>query len=100
MVWTHFPDRLHDYLNHINSLRPTTQFSLEVESEGKIPFLDIIVWKGLACTTKFYRKTTHAGHYLNYESNHPPMLKVKLFRAKITELLPYVKSNRNSAMNW
>jgi uncharacterized protein involved in propanediol utilization len=35
---------------------------MEIESEGRIPFLDVLVIKkGTALTTKVYRKPTHTG---------------------------------------
>jgi hypothetical protein len=49
---------------------------MEIESEGTIPFLDVLFKKsGTALTTKVYRKPTHTGQYLNFNSNHPPHVK-------------------------
>jgi hypothetical protein len=49
---------------------------MEIELEGAIPFLDILVIrKGAALTMKVYKKPTHPGQYLNFNSNHPPHVK-------------------------
>jgi hypothetical protein len=46
---------------------------METESDGTIPFLDVLVIrKGWALTTKVYGKPTHTGCYLHFKSNHPP----------------------------
>jgi hypothetical protein len=34
------PDRLQTFLSHLNSLRPSIQFTMEIESGGAIAFLD------------------------------------------------------------
>jgi hypothetical protein len=46
---------------------------METESDGTIPFLDVLVIrKEPALTTKICRKPTHTGCYLHFDSNHPP----------------------------
>jgi hypothetical protein len=45
----------------INSLRPSTQFTIEVKPNSMILFLDTLVhWKGPALVTKVHRKLTLA----------------------------------------
>jgi retron-type reverse transcriptase len=36
--WSHDPERLQNFLNHLNSLRPSIQFTMEIESDSPIPF--------------------------------------------------------------
>jgi hypothetical protein len=41
-----------------------------------IAFLDaLVIRKDTTLATEVYRKRTHAGWYLNFESNHPPCVK-------------------------
>ena len=39
-----------ELLSHLNSLRPTIQFTVEVEEDGSLPFLDILLQKWSAQT--------------------------------------------------
>jgi len=40
MTWFHGPERLNDFPNHLNSIHPITQFIMETEPDGHLPFLD------------------------------------------------------------
>ena len=52
---------LQDVFMFINSLRPNTQFTIEVKTNSMILFLDILFhWKGPALATKVHRKMTLA----------------------------------------
>ena len=60
-------------LYHINSQDPNIQFTVEgPAADGSIPFLDTRVTPGPNNTihTKVYRKPTHTGQYLHWDSNH------------------------------
>ena len=48
-------------LSHLNSFYPTIQFTVEVEDEGKLPFLDDLVRQKEdgRLLTEVYRKKTH-----------------------------------------
>jgi hypothetical protein len=49
---------------------------MEVEVNGTLPFLDIVVMKeGPKQTMKVYQKPTHTGCYLHFKSNHPYNMK-------------------------
>jgi uncharacterized protein involved in propanediol utilization len=57
--------------------------AMEIESEGAIPFLDVLVIKtGTALTTKVYRKPTHH------------MSKGELFTVFMIELPLYAKTGK------
>jgi hypothetical protein len=58
------------------------QFTMEIESDSAIAFLDVLVLrKEMSLATKVYRKPTHTGQYLNFNSNHPPHVKRGLIQS-------------------
>ena len=62
-----------DFLQHINSVDPAIQFTVETNKEdGAIPFLDTIVKPeadgNLSITV--YRKATHTDQYLQWDRHH------------------------------
>jgi hypothetical protein len=76
VVWPHGMEKLKEFLSHINSLRPTIQFTLDTETGNSLPFLDVLAYRnGTALLTKVCRKPTHTGRYLHFNSNHPPHVK-------------------------
>ena len=65
------------FLQHLNSQQPTIRFTMEIEKDNTIPFLDTSVSRdsnGLHTTT-VYRKPTHTDQYLAYDSHHPQSVK-------------------------
>jgi hypothetical protein len=42
VIQQHGPDKLKDFLHHLNSILQSIQFPMETESEGHIPFLDLV----------------------------------------------------------
>jgi hypothetical protein len=76
MVLPHGSEQLQNFLDQLNSLRPSINFTMEIESGSAIPFLNVLViMKGTKLATKVYRKPTHTGQCLNFKSNHPPHVK-------------------------
>jgi hypothetical protein len=43
VVWPHRQSQLQEFLIHLNSLRPSIQFTMETESDNAIAFLDVLV---------------------------------------------------------
>ena len=60
---------LNNYLDFINNLCPSLKFTFELESDGKIPFLDVLIHR-FENDLKFsvYRKSTHSESYLHFYS--------------------------------
>jgi hypothetical protein len=82
VVWPHGTEWLQDFLSHLNSPRLFIQFTMEIESDSAIAFLDVLVIKeGMTLVTKVYRKLTHTGRYLTFNSNHPPQMKRGLIQS-------------------
>ena len=65
------------FLQHLNGIRPSIKFTVEVEEGGKLPFLDTLLKRkddgSLDITV--YRKPTH-----NFQSHHPVHVKRGLVR--------------------
>ena len=67
---------------HLNSIRPSTKFSMELETNGSLPFLDTLLSRkddGYLNIT-VYTKSTHTDRYLNFNSLHPHHVKKGLIR--------------------
>ena len=76
-----FPDPSHFslFLDELNCMHPSLQFTFEVEENGKLPFLDVLVMKKKdEVLTSVYRKETFAGLYQRWESFSPERTKVNL----------------------
>jgi hypothetical protein len=76
IMWKHSMEDLHNFLNHLNNLRTSIKFTMEMEVNGHLPFLDVLVTKKEgSLTTTVYRKPTHTGTYIHHKSNHLMHLK-------------------------
>jgi hypothetical protein len=74
VIWPHGPDKLREFLNHLNNVHQRIQFTMETESEGHVPFPDIDIYRrpdGFL-GHRVYRKPTHTNLYLNAGSHHHP----------------------------
>ena len=70
-----------DFPQHINSVDPAIQFTMETNKEdGAIPFLDTIVKPEADGTLSItvYRKTTHMDQYLQWHSHHHLSAKISV----------------------
>ena len=62
-----------DFHYNINSISPNIKFTLELENNSSLAFLDDHVNRTVNCKlwTTIYRKPTHADRYLQLDSHHP-----------------------------
>jgi hypothetical protein len=59
--------------NVLNNFHPQLKFTFEGEKDGKIAFLDTLVKrKDSFISIQIFRKPTHTGRYLNFNSFHHP----------------------------
>ena len=67
---------------HLNSIDKNIQFTVEKESSGQMPFLDVLLMREEDGTvsTSVYRKPTHTDQYLAFESHHPMVHKRAVVR--------------------
>ncbi|XP_078482534.1 uncharacterized protein LOC144743198 isoform X2 [Ciona intestinalis] len=66
-------EQFHPFLDHLNGIEESIQFTLERENEGRIAFLDVEVSRDKegGMKTNVYRKPTHTNRYLSFWSAHP-----------------------------
>ena len=72
-TYTVLPGNLGDsFLRHLSNINSNIQFTVEKESDGQLPFLDILLTmeEGGSISTSVYCKTIHIDQYLNFESHH------------------------------
>ncbi|BHF64245.1 hypothetical protein SprV_0200724600 [Sparganum proliferum] len=66
-------DQVLTFKEHLNSVSPDIQFTMEEEEDNQLVFLDVLVCRkecgGLK--TKVFRKATNTMQILNFNSNHP-----------------------------
>jgi hypothetical protein len=81
VIWLHRTDNLGDFLTHLNSIHQRIQLTMETESEGHLPFLDIGIYRRSdgSLGNRVYRKPTHINLYLNAGSHHHPSNKQAAF---------------------
>ena len=75
-------DKVQHFHQHLNSIETTIQFTVEMESESTLPFLDTRIThhpNGSLLTTVL-RKSTHTDKYLDFQSHHPLAHKVAVAR--------------------
>jgi hypothetical protein len=79
-------ERLQNFLSHLNNLQSSIPFTMEMVSDGEIPFLGgLVIRKEMTMATKVYRKPTHTGRYLSFKANHPPHVKIGLIQSIHTQ---------------
>ncbi|KAK5638773.1 hypothetical protein RI129_013068 [Pyrocoelia pectoralis] len=73
VIWQHGLDNLNDFLQHLNNIHPNIKFTMEIEKQNQLPFLDILVTKiENEFSYTLFRKQTHTNRYLNAHSHHHP----------------------------
>ena len=72
------------------------EFTTEEERDGRLPFMDTtVVRQGSKLQTEVYRKPTHTGRHLSFESHHPPQSKRSVVRA-LKERKQYVTADEDA----
>ena len=91
IVWQHGQQALEQFHEHLNSACPTIQFTREVESDGRLPFLDVEVARdGRKLKTSVYRKPTSSNVYINHASHHADSIKTGVIRFSSVQFIYWV----------
>ena len=79
-LWNYGEAELRGLLDHLNTYDRNLQFTLDVETENKLPFLDVLIIRNAdKLDFNIYRKPTQNNNSnLHFNSNHPPQLKEQL----------------------
>ena len=66
-----------EFLTHLNNQEPTIRFTMELETQGHLPFLDTGLQRRMngELIISVYRKPTHTDRYLQFHSHHPAQVK-------------------------
>ncbi|GJQ71974.1 hypothetical protein Trydic_g3082 [Trypoxylus dichotomus] len=73
VVWTHGRNKLNRFNKHLNGVHLNIQFTMEVEHNGVLPYLDVRVNRDQASVTvSVFRKSKHTDRYLHNNSNNHP----------------------------
>ena len=77
VLWPYGEQELNKFFEHLNSQSADIKFTMEVEKNGRIPFLDVLVYKKHdgSLGHKVFRKKTHTDSYLEVDSHHHPAQK-------------------------
>jgi hypothetical protein len=77
VIWPHGKVSLTNFVEHLNGLHKNIQFTMEIEENGHLPFLDIDIYRKRdgSLGHKVYRKPTHTNLYLHQLSHHHPASK-------------------------
>jgi hypothetical protein len=78
-------EKLEWFLNHIHSIHPNIQFTMKIENNTKLSFLDVLITRAEDKKLEFtvYRKPTHTDRYLQRTSNHHPIQKRGIIKTLI-----------------
>lgn len=90
-------DKIETTLEIFNGFHPSLQFTVEVENNGGLPYLDTFVLRGATTLDSvWYQKPTSSPRMLNYVSKHPLQLKVATAVGFIQRVSKLTTTNREN----
>ena len=102
VVWPHGEDELRKFLTHLNSISPNIKFTMELEENRSIPFLDVLLTRKEDGTLghEVFCKKTHTDSYLHADSHHHLSQKIGVLntlevRASRIADLEYIKKEKD-----
>ena len=82
VLWQHGDDALAEFLNRMNRIHESIQFTMEAETGGKLPFLDVLVTRNGSggLDTEVYRKAIASNAYIPASSHHAHSIKCGIIK--------------------
>ena len=81
-------EKIHAFPERINNWHPNLRFTIELEQNKQLPFLDVcVIRENSQHTTTLYRKPTHTDLYLLWESNQCRKYKLGLIKTLMVRIL-------------
>ena len=88
-----------DFLHHINGISPSSKFTVKIEENRSLVFLDVRVSRSSDNTlwTNIYQRPTHTNRYLQFDSHHLMHQKLTVARSLYNRLETHASNpdNRN-----
>ena len=95
---------IQEFHAHLNLINHQIQFTIELENNNKIPFLDVLLHRTSTgfLETSVYRKPTHTNQYLNFFSHQPLQHKASVVKtlAHRARTLTNTEEGRNYETNF
>jgi hypothetical protein len=84
--WPHGKEELDRFFEHLNGISENIKFTMELEENNSIPFLDVLMIRKQDGTLghKVFRKKTHTDSYLHADSHHHPSQKMGVLNTMAT----------------
>lgn len=95
-------EEMENFFNLLNGEHREIKFTVEVEEDKKIPYLDMMIQrtKELQIITNYYQKETSKNRLLNFNSEHPSTQKTGMAYGTISRILTLTSDiNRNTAID-
>ena len=71
-LWQYGEEHIQDFLEYLNGCHPRIKWTIEVEKEGKLSFVDLnLCRKSFRISAGIYRKDSHTLKYSTFSSNRP-----------------------------
>ncbi|KAK5645629.1 hypothetical protein RI129_004093 [Pyrocoelia pectoralis] len=102
IIWPHGLQDLDGFLSHLNGINNSIQFTMELETNNSLPFLDLLITRNNDNNFNYsvYRKPTHTNRYLNANSHHHPTQLNSVMKTLIVRSLRLTeKQNQNYELN-
>ena len=83
-LWQYGEDNIQTFLDYLNSCHPRIKWTIEVEKEGRLPFIDLnLCRKAFRLSAGIYRKESHTLKYSTFSSNRPRVEQLGIIKSML-----------------